>query len=280
MPRRLVILPLCLLLSLAAACTREKPPRPELLVFIMAGQSNMSGRGELSQLPPGFPANRDRIVSFNNAYEWVEAKEPLDDPKGQKDLCSLDLVPGVGPGVSFGQRLSELMPSVRVGLIPCALSGSRLAQWAPSPRADTLYGSSLKRAAQAGQKGLVRGVLFFQGESDAYSRQVAEQWPRRFSELVAAWRRDLKDSDLPVVFCQLGALGDNLRSDPRFRYWDLLKKEQAAIRIPYVVMVRTDDLALKPDGLHLSTASQIFLGRRLAEAMHRLLIHQPPLPAS
>jgi hypothetical protein len=257
-----------------AACQRPKPG-PEALLFILAGQSNMSGRGELSRLPPKFPANRRRIKSFSNAYTWTEAVEPLDDPRGQKDACSLDPAPGVGPGVAFGQRLSQLMPSVEVGLIPCAMEESSLAQWAPSPQRDTLYGSSLNRAREASRRGRVRGVLFYQGESDAFSRQAAESWPRRFAALVAAWRRDLGDPGLPVVFCQLGALDPKLRSKLRFRYWELLKKKQAAIRIPGVVMVRTDDLARKSDGIHLSTSGQMILGRRLAEAMHRLLTRQP-----
>ena len=272
---RLAALGLAALLLLAA-CQRPRP-QPTALLFILAGQSNMSGRGELGRLPPGFPANRGRINNFTNAYTWREAVEPLDDPRGQKDACSLDPAPGVGPGLAFAQRLSQLMPSVRLGLIPCAVEGSSLAQWAPSRRGDALYGSSLRRAREASRRGRVAGILFYQGESDAFSRQAAESWPRRFAALVAAWRRDLGDPGLPVVFCQLGALSPKLRSQPGFRYWELLKKKQAAIRIPGVAMVRTDDLARKPDGIHLSTPGQMILGRRLAQAMHRLLTRRPSL---
>ncbi|BEQ16688.1 acetylxylan esterase [Desulfoferula mesophila] len=241
------------------------------LVFLLAGQSNMSGHGDLSELPPGFPANAGRIGNFSNADVWTRAVEPLDDPAGQKDACSLDLCPGVGPGLAFAQVLTGLMPQARVGLIPCARGGSTLAHWAPGSRPDSLYGSSLRRARLAGAKARLAGVLFYQGESDAYSRQAAETWPSRFAALVAAWRRDLGDPRLPVVFCQIGALAPQWRADPAFRYWDLLKKRQAALRLPLVRMVTTDDLALKDDGIHLTTASQMILGRRLAQAMYELL---------
>ncbi|MBU1155671.1 MAG: sialate O-acetylesterase, partial [Proteobacteria bacterium] len=212
--------------------------------------------------------------NFTNADVWAEAREPLDDPGGQRDACSLDLYPGVGPGSAFAQRLSELLPQVRVGLIPCARGRVTLAQWAPDSRPGSLYGSSLRRARLAGRKSRVAGVLFYQGESDAYSRGAVEAWPRRFAALVASWRRDLGDPKLPVVFCQVGNLAANWRADPAFRYWDLLKQKQAGVRLPGVRMVTTDDLPLKADGIHLTTAAQIYLGRRLAQAMYELLLER------
>ena len=270
------ILLLCLFILAPTASWGRSGPFHDTLVFILAGQSNMSGRGDLGELPPGFPAHGERLANFNNAYVWTTARAPLDDPQGQKDACSLDPFPGVGPGVAFGERLCELMPGIRVGLVPCARGGATLAAWAPAQGARTLYGSSLQRAAQAAKQGRVGGVLFYQGESDTASRAAAEAWPKHFADLVAAWRRDLGDPHLPVVFAQLCALGKDLAHDPLYRYWDLLKEKQAAIRLPRVLMVRSDDLPLKPDGLHLSTAGQMILGQRMAQAMHRLLTHRAP----
>ncbi|MCF8034602.1 MAG: sialate O-acetylesterase [Desulfarculaceae bacterium] len=279
--RSWLVLALCLALGAAlgaaAVACRPAGPRSDMLLFILAGQSNMSGRGEVGRLPPGFPANRERIQVFNNAYQWCGPREPLDDPRGQRDLCSRDRAPGVGPGLAFAQRLSELMPRSRIGLIPCAKSDTTLAQWAPSPLPDTLYGSSLRRARAASQRGRVAGVLFFQGENDTASLAAAKSWPRRFAGLVAAWRRDLGDPALPVVFAQLGRLGAELRADPLCRHWRLLQQEQAALRLPNLAMVRADDLPLKPDGIHLSTPAQLRLGRRMAWAMHRLLTQGPGL---
>lgn len=254
----------------AAGCGPGGGPKDTLL-FILAGQSNMSGRGELEQLPPGFSANRGRIKNFTNADVWAEAREPLDDPGGQKDACSLDLYPGVGPGAAFARRLTELLPWARVGLIPCAKGGASLADWVPGTRPNTLYASSLRRAKLAGERGRLAGVLFYQGESDAFSCRAVEAWPKRFAALVAAWRRDMGEPELPVVFCQIGDLSPARRRHPAFRYWDRLKQRQAGVHLPGVRMVATDDLALKADGLHLTTASQMILGRRLAQAMYGLL---------
>eukprot|EP01022_Parablepharisma_sp_SALTPOND_P017733 TRINITY_DN2883_c0_g2_i1.p1 TRINITY_DN2883_c0_g2~~TRINITY_DN2883_c0_g2_i1.p1 ORF type:complete len:304 (+),score=110.65 TRINITY_DN2883_c0_g2_i1:765-1676(+) len=274
MPRPWLKILLCLLLIPGAAASAAPLPSDGLMLFLLAGQSNMSGRGELGRLPPGFPSQRSRIAVFNNAYQWCGPDEPLDSAVGQKDACSTDTAAGVGPGAAFAQALAELMPSARVGLVPCAKGASSLRRWAPVHQRDTLYGSCLARARAASARGKVRGVLFYQGESDAHSRAAVRAWPLRFAELVAAWRRDLGNPLLPVVYCQIGSLGPELRDRPRYRYWDLLKQRQAAVSIPGVAMVRTDDLPLKPDGLHLSTAGQLILGRRLAQAMHRLLLRQ------
>ena len=245
--------------------------KPETLLFILAGQSNMSGRGALDQLPPNFPANAGSIKNFGNADVWTEAAEPLDDPRGQKDACSLDLSPGVGPGAAFAQRLTELLPAVHVGLIPCARGRVTLDEWTPNTRPNTLYGSSLRRARLAQKKGRLSGVLFYQGESDTSSLAAVDSWPQRFAALVAAWRRDLGDPDLPVVFCQIGDLAPRWRGAPAFRYWDRLQERQAGVRLPMVRMVTTGDLALMSDGIHLTTAAQMILGRRLAQAMYDLL---------
>ncbi len=267
----LIILAATLAGALGMAGCGPAGERERTLLFILAGQSNMSGRGEPRELPPGFPAHGERIQNFSNADVWAEAREPLDHPRGQKDACSLDLSPGVGPGLAFAQRLGELLPTAYVGLIPCARGGASLAQWAPGPSPASLYGSSLRRARLAGQKGRVAGVLFHQGESDAGSLTVVRAWPSRFADLVTAWRRDLGDPGLPVVFCQIGDLAPRWRRTPGFRHWEELRQAQATVRLPGVAMVATGDLPLMPDGIHLSTGAQLILGRRLAQAMYELL---------
>jgi len=276
MARPWLIALFCLLLLTGQNAWAEPAPHDGLMIFLLAGQSNMSGRGELGGLPPGFPSHCGRIAVFNNAYQWGGPDEPVDSAVGQKDACSLDTAAGVGPGAAFASALAGLMPSARIGLVPCAKGASCLAQWAPAGGRHTLYGSCLARARAASAQGQVRGVLFYQGESDTRSQEAVDAWPGRFAALVAAWRRDLGDPMLPVVFCQIGSLGPELRGLALYRYWEQLQQAQARLRIPGVAMVRSDDLPLKPDGLHLSTAGQLVLGRRLAAAMHRLLMRQEP----
>src|SRR5215210_7641774 len=74
-----------------------------LYLIALVGQSNASGRGDLAELPPDFPANANRLWNFTNVYTWQHpAKEPIDDPVGQVDSVSTDTEAGVGPGLSIG----------------------------------------------------------------------------------------------------------------------------------------------------------------------------------
>jgi hypothetical protein len=70
-------------------------------VFLLVGQSNISGRGELSQLP-AFP-NADRVVVYRKTGIAAPAIEPVSDETGA----------GAGPALAFADRLAEVAPSVR-----------------------------------------------------------------------------------------------------------------------------------------------------------------------
>jgi hypothetical protein len=264
--RAALVLALALPAGDAAGDAAGDPP-PGLAIYLLAGQSNMSGRGRVEDLPPGFPAHGVRIWNLTNADAWAPAAEPLDATEGQVDRVSRDRRPGVGPGLAFADAVAEARPGLGVGLVPCARGGASMAEWRPAPGRDTLYGSCLRRARLAARRGRIAGVLWYQGESDAASAAEAEAWGRRFAELVAAWRRDLGEPRLPVAFAVLGAISPARRAEPGFAEWDRVKAAQRAVRIPGVAAVEAEAVELSRDGLHLSAAGALALGRRLADAM-------------
>ena len=63
--------------------------------FLLIGQSNMAGRGELSEVEP---IENKEVLVFKNG-EWVTAKEPM-----HSDNPSLA---GIGLGMSFADRLQK-----------------------------------------------------------------------------------------------------------------------------------------------------------------------------
>ncbi|MBN1995585.1 MAG: sialate O-acetylesterase [Anaerolineae bacterium] len=252
---------------------QNEPPPPDIIppqfqgklaLFILAGQSNIGGRGEV---PDGQQTNANVFV-FGNDYRWKVAQEPVDDPTNQVDQVSLDPDAGFSPALAFATSLLERQPELAIGLIPCARGGSSMVQWQRSLSDHTLYGSCLKRVRAASVMGHVAGVLFFQGEAEAIAPELYQEtalfpyeWRDRFELLVNNWRADLASPQLPVIFAQIG----NHAAPDIFVNWELVKEQQTLVQMPYCEMITTDDLALK-DMIHFTPESYQIIGSRFAEA--------------
>ncbi len=256
---------LMIALGLVAACaaTPPLPPvRPQ--VFLLMGQSNMSGRGDLADAPPELLVPDPRIQVLANDGVLRPAIEPLDISVGQIDQVSADRHAGVGPALTFAKTIIEARPETSILLVPCAKGGSLIAAWAPAQATDTLYGSCLARARIAAQNGRIEGVLWYQGESDAASSDLARAWPAAFESIVSSLRNDLSLPDLPILMV---AIGDPPFHGPyaeRFPAWREVQAAQEAFSIAGVTVVRAATLSRNEDELHLSVAGTMELGRRLA----------------
>ena len=104
--------------------------------FLLVGQSNMAGRGELNAKNDTNKSektiiNGHEILSFDRNNTWIQAKDPLHFD--QPDKC------GVGPGLHFAKTAAELGiidTNRKIGLIPCAIGGTSIKQWLPSKYAS------------------------------------------------------------------------------------------------------------------------------------------------
>jgi sialate O-acetylesterase len=134
-------------------------------------------------------------------------------------------------------------------------------QWDPALKdkgGDSLYGSMLRRVRAAGGK--VKGVLWYQGESDAGPEAVAS-FRAKFERFVAAVRQDFGQPDLPFYFVQIG----RHLSDSNVAEWNSVQESQrlAESSIAASGMAPAVDLALD-DGIHVGTQDLKRLGKRLA----------------
>jgi hypothetical protein len=227
-------------------------------VFILAGQSNMVGQG----VEPAAYSYPTQIKAWNGA--WVQASDPLVP-------VTVDPQAGVGPGIPFADRWVMLRGGT-VGLVQAAKGGSYMAEWRPNWRTTTLYGAMIAKARAAlNAGGTLRGLIWYQGESDTDEVQKVIDWPYRFREFAFAVRQDLGVPDLPVIYTRLGPEPDVVP----FVNWGrmhLYQQGMAGALPAKVAMVNASDLAWKPfDKLHLTTASAVTLGRRYADAMHGLI---------
>ena len=243
-------------------------------VWVLAGQSNMEGVGDLCDVEQPSP----RVHVMDLADRWHMAEEPLHwlfesvdsaywpCDSEHRAQCAREQrssrTKGAGLGLAFGVALSYHL-NVPVGLVVCARSGSSMQDWDPAllPSAGaSLYGAMVRRIRKAGG---VRGILWYQGESD--SNPVESMlFGDRFRTLVLAVRRDLDAPDLALLCVQLGRhVAESSLAD--LKSWNVIQEAQrrAASQLANTAMVSTVDLDLD-DGVHIGTQGLRRLGRRLA----------------
>jgi len=232
------------------------PPKEKLHLYLLVGQSNMAGRGKLT------PENRissERVIKLENNGRWVEAGEPLhlDKPSA-----------GAGLGASFARKMADADPSVTIGLVPCAFGGTSLGEWMPG---RYLYNQAVLRATEAMRKGVLKGILWHQGEADACSRKNAETYADRLVVMVTSLRKDLKAENVPIVVGELAPFLDRFaEKNHTMGEWRLVneKLHEAVSRLPSCKCASAvglnEDIG---DRIHFSTASQREFGIRYAEAL-------------
>lgn len=234
-------------------------------LFILAGQSNMAGRGDIS-LVPDYP-RRDRIIAYTYRGTWVQGADPVGHVPGiSSPKLFADRKAGAGPGMAFANRLAERLPEIEIGLVPAAKGGTYMDEWRPG--FGGYYAGLIRRARRAAQQGELAGLLWYQGENDCTRADLAAGWAGKFAALVVAVRRDLKSPRLPVI---MTILGPN-RAPARYPFWDELVATQRSIQLPEgVERVSANDLEGIAGDPHLTTADYVRLGERYGDAMAGLL---------
>lgn len=150
--------------------------------------------------------------------------------------------------------------------------GSFLSECLPDFSAHSLYGNMIKQARKASAYGRIRGLLWYQGESECGNRDNVVLYTQRMHAIFSAIRQDLGIPDLPIIFVQLGPNPH----EPGFEYWHDLQVKQQSIadsEPPWIDMVTAEDLhAISPaNPHHLDQPSQIILGGRMADAMYQIM---------
>lgn len=174
-------------------------------IFLLAGQSNMSGRGGNhndttntvrwdGQIPPECSSKPD-IFQLAANKSWVEAHEPLHQEIDYWKTC------GIGPGMPFANAILANNPSFgSIGLVPCAKGGTKIMEWA---KGTELYNQLVSRAkASLNDGGKIQALLWYQGESDT-AEQDAKLYKSRLEKFFKDVRHDLNYPALPIVMVRI-----------------------------------------------------------------------------
>lgn len=230
-------------------------PNKNLHIYLLIGQSNMAGRGVLDDSSKSTNPN---ILMFTKDSLWAIATDPLhfDRPTAV----------GVGPGISFAQTMLEVMAkkNIQIALIPCAVGGSGIESWQAGKKflEDHPYDDAIRRTKKAQQDGILKGILWHQGESDTNEKRKVV-YMERLTKFVQNLRQDLQVPNLPFVAGELPYYKDNFKAFNTV--FSRLEQE-----IPHATFVKADELNHNGDGVHLDTPSARELGRRYAHAMYNL----------
>ena len=226
--------------------------KENIWVFIMAGQSNMAGRGLVEAKDT---VVNKRVLSINKAGQIIFAKEPLHFY--EPTLTGLDC------GLSFGKTLIKKIPrNVSILLLPAAIGGSSISQWLGDSlyRNVKLFSNFISKVEIGNKYGIIKAILWHQGESDANEKNIP-LYEERLSKLFSKFRGVIGNNNLPILIGELGSFSKNLEQ------FSLINKSihDYSRQDNYTAVISTAGLKHKGDSLHFNSAGQRMMGKRFAE---------------
>jgi hypothetical protein len=185
-----------------AAGGGSAPADPGYDIVILAGQSNMSGRGT------PFSATTDpinaRIFQYGNSGAAKNTISPASEP-----LLMHDTPSGIGPGLQFARWYTarRLALGRKVLLVPVAHGGTALSTTAAlgwrRGVAGNLYANMIAQVqgalSAAGSGSRIVAALWLQGETDGDAGTTGAQYQTDLDALIAGLRTDLSESTLPFI---------------------------------------------------------------------------------
>jgi hypothetical protein len=168
--------------------------RGKFRVFVLMGQSNMTGAARASKLESPYNEKHDRIrIWANGRWEYFVPSNRF------------------GPGVSFAHQLADFWPNDTIGIIKVAVGGTGLSgfekKWS-FERAELtwdgkkgpLYKDLMNAVAEARTISHPEFCDFVwqQGAADGTRKVLANEYYDRFKQLISDLRADLGAPDLPA----------------------------------------------------------------------------------
>ncbi|MEM8738404.1 MAG: sialate O-acetylesterase [Planctomycetota bacterium] len=239
----------------------------EITVFLLAGQSNMAGRADADNLAAGLRRPQSEVQLFDGTTN-ADSFRPLAPDSGTD----------FGPEVTFGQSLIASNPDARIALIKSADGGTNLSNdWDPNQQnnnytafTDTVA-LGLQKLADQGHNVTIGGMLWTQGETDAFGNRTQAQYANDLTEFIAAVRGSY-GQDLPFF---LSRLSDNQTAITTAGYNSVrAAQDQVAANDPNAFLIDTDGFGIKSDDLHFNAQGQVSLGEAFATAVSEVV----PIP--
>jgi xyloglucan-specific exo-beta-1,4-glucanase len=250
---------------------------PNFHIYLLFGQSNMDGAGTIESQDRTGVDERFQVIGAvtcdgnNTSFtlgKWRTATPPI-----------VRCWSGLGIGDYFGRTMVANLPQkIRVGVVPVAVPGcdiglfdkvnygtyaSNAPEWMKAVIND--YGGNpyarLVEVAKLAQKnGVIKGILFHQGETNTNSTT----WKNQVQQVVANLKSDLGLDDVPFLAGELLAAQGACCSSHN------VEVNKLPDVIPNAHVISSSGL-LGADGAHFTSASYRTFGERYAEKMLQLI---------
>ncbi len=235
----------------------EQKKQP-IISFLMVGQSNMAGRGNLHEVAE--IVNPDCFML--RMGRWQPMREPINPDRA---IYGAEFCSGVSLAASFADEFAKGQGR-KVGLIPCADGGTRIEQWLPG---EVLYDHAVMMAKLAMRSSTFGGILWHQGESNC-GEDMAE-YERKLLCVLNAFRKELHAEELPIV---MGEISESI-TDRWVRSGEAQAVNRAihaaAEKLELCDVASAKGLELKKDGIHFSSISAREMGKRYYEIYRKLI---------
>lgn len=262
-------------------------PNPNFHIYIAYGQSNMAGNGDIvpaedqAQAPKNFIMLASHTASANQRSgsttqsiktgEWAAAIPPM-----------FHAFENLSPADYFGRAMVDSLPGVTVGIIPVAVGGVSIRAflldqyaayfdgdgksfkgWANDYGGNPM-GRILELAKKAKEVGVIKGVIFHQGESDG----TDENWRNRVytSYKTIIDELDLDENEVPFVAGEMLQEGNNCCSSKN--------RDVAQLSTKFKKFGLASSKGLQGNGkdpYHFGRAGVIELGKRYCSEMLKLI---------
>ncbi|MBR2023478.1 MAG: sialate O-acetylesterase [Clostridia bacterium] len=222
--------------------------------FLLIGQSNMAGRGDLAE---AIPVDTTHIKILRNG-RWQKMFRPINPDRAFS---------GVSLAESFAEAYAK-KHNVDVGLICAADGGTRLEQWKVG---GVLYDNAVSQAKLALRTSTIVGVLWHQGESDC-ALDLAMKYKERFESIMNSLREELDLYDVPFILGELGAFLADCTIESNGKNFYIVNEQihKIAEMNDFTGVVSAKDLTANADNLHFNAKSLYEFGLRYFAVFEQL----------
>ena len=270
-------------------------------IILLAGQSNMEGKGNFEALSSEEKARVNRASERVLFTRSLASPAPLTFTRGKDQGGKYGFTTFFGPELFLGVELTERHPTKRYIFLKTSKGGTALyGAWSPNWSAEKaaeveragekrtiqLFQNHLTQVRQtialleaSGTPYVIEGVFWLQGENDAGKEVSARSYEANLRNLIASYRSELNTPHLPFVMGQINS-----------RYGRFRKEGPGIVRAAMetvagdtanTAIIRTtagppwSDFPKHDDNVHYNTAGQIAWGIAFANALVPLRDDKP-----